>query len=292
MKRKQFLTTAIGASIMTIGSIRALGEFLGPQDTRMPVLFIGHGSPMNALEDNAQTKGWQKVAASIPQPKAIICVSAHWLTRGTYVTATPVPETIHDFGGFPPELFAAQYPAPGDPALAAETKQLITKAEVGLDHEWGLDHGTWSILKKMYPDANIPVLQLSIDYYKSPQYHYELAQELNALRNKGVLIIGSGNVVHNLGMVDFRRLNDPVGFGFDWALEFDAAIRKAISSGDHSALVNYQAIGKSAQLAVPTPDHYYPLLYAAGIAGNKAEATIFNDVAMGGSLTMTSIMWA
>ena len=292
MKRKQFITTAIGASIMTLGSIKALGDMLTPQGQRMPVLFIGHGSPMNGIEDNAFSQAWRKIAAGIPRPQAIICVSAHWLTRGTHVTATPHPETIHDFGGFPPELFAAQYPAPGDPDLASETKRLITKAEVGLDQEWGMDHGTWTILMHMYPDAKIPVLQLSIDYYQSPRYHYELAQELNALRDKGVLIIGSGNVVHNLGMVDFRRMNDPKGFGFDWAIEFDAMIKKAIETGDHAALIDYTRIGKAAQLAVPTPDHYYPLLYAAGIAGSKAEPTIFNDVPMGGSLTMTSIQWA
>jgi 4,5-DOPA dioxygenase extradiol len=292
MKRKQFITTAIGASIMTLGSIKALGDMLTPQGQRMPVLFIGHGSPMNGIEDNAFSQAWRKIAAGIPRPQAIICVSAHWLTRGTHVTATPHPETIHDFGGFPPELFAAQYPAPGDPDLASETKRLITKAEVGLDQEWGMDHGTWTILMHMYPDAKIPVLQLSIDYYQSPRYHYELAQELNALRDKGVLILGSGNVVHNLGMVDFRRMNDPKGFGFDWAIEFDAMVKKAIETGDHAALIDYTRIGKAAQLAVPTPDHYYPLLYAAGIAGSNAEPTIFNDVPMGGSLTMTSIQWA
>lgn len=292
MKRKQFLTTAIGASIMTLGSLKALGEFLAPQDGTMPVLFIGHGSPMNALEDNSFSQSWRKVAAGIPRPQAIICISAHWLTRGTHVTATPHPETIHDFGGFPPALFATQYPAPGNPDLALETQQLITKAPVGLDQEWGLDHGTWSILVHMYPDAQIPVLQLSIDYYQSPRYHYELAQELNALRKKGVLIIGSGNVVHNLGMVDYQRMSDPKGYGFDWALEFDAHIKEAILTGDHSALIDYQTIGKAAKLAVPTPDHYYPLLYAAGIAGSKAQPTIFNDVPMGGSLTMTSIQWA
>jgi 4,5-DOPA dioxygenase extradiol len=292
MKRKQFITTAIGASIMTLSSIKALGDMLTPQDKRMPVLFIGHGSPMNGIEDNAFSQGWRKIAAGIPRPQAIICVSAHWLTRGTFVTATPQPETIHDFGGFPPELFAAQYPAPGDPSLASEAKSLITKAEVGLDHEWGLDHGTWTILAHMYPDAKIPVLQLSIDYYRSPQYHYELAQELNALRDKGVLILGSGNVVHNLGMVDFRRINDPKGFGFDWAIEFDAMIKQGILSGDHTALIDYQRIGKAAQLAVPTPDHYYPLLYAAGIAGAKSEPQIFNEVAVGGALTMTSFLWA
>lgn len=292
MKRKQFITTAIGASIMTLGSIKALGDMLTPQGQRMPVLFIGHGSPMNGIEDNAFSQAWRKIAAGIPRPQAIICVSAHWLTRGTHVTATPHPETIHDFGGFPPELFAAQYPAPGDPDLASETKRLITKTEVGLDQEWGMDHGTWTILMHMYPDAKIPVLQLSIDYYQSPRYHYELAQELNALRDKGVLILGSGNVVHNLGMVDFRRMNDPKGFGFDWAIEFDAMVKKAIETGDHAALIDYTRIGKAAQLAVPTPDHYYPLLYAAGIAGSKAEPTIFNDVPMGGSLTMTSIQWA
>ena len=263
---------------------------LGEEDDKMPVLFVGHGSPMNGIEDNAFSKGWQDIGVKMAVPKAVICVSAHWLTKGTHVTANPEPETIHDFGGFPQELFNVQYPAPGDPELARETAGLITKTQVGLDHEWGLDHGTWTVLRHMYPEAKIPVLQLSIDYYKPAQYHYELAQELAALRKKGVLVMGSGNMVHNLRMVDFNRINE-VGYGFDWALEMDAHFKKAILEGDHASLIQYEKYGKAAQLAIPTPDHYYPLLYTAGLAGNKAVPTLFNDVAVAGSLTMTSVRW-
>jgi len=277
-----------GAGLAAMGSISALKELLKEDDHLMPVLFVGHGSPMNGIEDNAFSNYWKKLATEIPVPKAVICISAHWLTKGTFVTAMDSPPTIHDFGGFPQALFDAQYPAPGDPAMANTTKDIIKSVPVGLDHEWGLDHGTWTILKHMYPDANIPVLQLSIDYEKPGQFHYDLAKELMELRKKGVLIMGSGNMVHNLRMVDFKRLNDD-GFGFDWAIEMNTIFKEKITDRDHAALIDYMNLNKAAKLAIPTPDHYYPLLYTLGLTTDKDEAQYFNDKAVAGSLTMTSV---
>jgi 4,5-DOPA dioxygenase extradiol len=184
---------------------------------KMPVLFLGHGSPMNAIEENEFVTGWRNIAKTLPKPNAIICVSAHWETRGTYITAMDKPKTIHDFGGFPRELFEVQYPAPGSPELARETKSIIKKTEAGLDERWGLDHGCWSVIKHLYPKADVPIIQMSLDYYQSPQYHYDLAKELSTLRWKGVLIIGSGNMVHNLGLVSWEKIDEP-GFGYDWAI--------------------------------------------------------------------------
>ena len=190
---------------------------------RMPVLFIGHGSPMNAIEENEFVTGWRNIGKTLPRPTAILCVSAHWETRGTHVTSMEKPETIHDFGGFPGELFNVQYPAPGSPDLARDTKNIIKKAIIGLDDKWGLDHGCWSVIKHLYPEADVPVIQMSLDYYQSPQYHYDLAKELSPLRNKGVLIIGSGNIVHNLGLVDWGKIGKP-GYGYDWAIEANEKI--------------------------------------------------------------------
>ncbi|MFM7023087.1 MAG: 4,5-DOPA dioxygenase extradiol [Flavobacteriales bacterium] len=292
MDRKSFIKSIallpLAASFMNLRELSKLSDEL-PKTAKMPVLFVGHGSPMNAIESNEFSLQWQKLAKEIPQPVAVLCISAHWLTRGTFITAMDKPETIHDFGGFPKELFDVQYPAPGNPQLAKDTQTLVKSTAVGLDHEWGLDHGTWSIVKQMYPEANIPVLQLSIDYYKNPQFHYDLAKELAALREKGVLIIGSGNMVHNLGMVDFKRLNEPQGFGFDWALELNEIFKNNISQRSHAALINYQNLSKAATLAIPTPDHYYPLLYTLGLQDEKETTSFFNDKAVGGSLTMTSV---
>ena len=262
-----------------------------PNTSRMPVLFVGHGSPMNAIEDNEFSLRWKLLAKEIPQPTAVLCISAHWLTRGTHITAMDCPPTIHDFGGFPQALFDVQYPASGNPQLALETQKLVKKTTIGLDHDWGLDHGAWSIIKQMYPNANIPVLQLSIDYYQTPQYHYDLAKELSALRDKGVLILGSGNMVHNLGMIDFAQINNPNGFGYDWALELNSIFKKHINECNHSALINYETLHKSAKLAIPTPDHYIPLLYALALQGNNEKTTFFNDKAVAGSLTMTSVLF-
>ncbi len=254
---------------------------------RMPVLFLGHGSPMNAIEENEFVQGFRKAATELPRPQAILVVSAHWETRGTQVTAMEQPRTIHDFGGFPKALFDVQYPAPGSPELAAEVKKSITSATVGLDHSWGLDHGAWSVVKHLYPNADVPVIQMSIDYSLKPEQHYALAKEIARLRDKGVLIIGSGNMVHNLGMVAWDKLNEQ--YAFDWAVEARERMNKAIISGDHASLVNFRAQGKAFDLAIPTPEHYYPLLYALALQGKDERATLFNDKPVAGSLTMTRV---
>ncbi len=255
---------------------------------KLPALFVGHGSPMNAIEDNEFSQTWSKFGREIPKPKAVLVISAHWLTNGTFVTAMEQPRTIHDFGGFPQELFDVQYPAKGSPELATETAKLITSTNVGLDHEWGLDHGTWSIVKHMYPDANIPVLQLSIDYNKPAQYHYDLAQQLKSLRSKGVLLIGSGNMVHNLRMVAWDKLQE-AEYGFDWAIEMNSIFKDKISNRDFNSLIHYEKLGAAAKLAIPTPDHYYPLIYSLALQDKEDEITFFNDKLVGGSLNMTSV---
>jgi 4,5-DOPA dioxygenase extradiol len=257
--------------------------------SRMPVLFIGHGSPMNAIEENEFVEGWKTVGKMLPRPAAILCVSAHWETRGTLVTAMEKPATIHDFGGFPQELFEVEYPAPGSPDLARKTKEIISKAEVGLDYSWGLDHGCWSVVSRLYPAADIPVFQLSLDYYQSPQYHYELARELSTLRKKNILIIGSGNIVHNLRMVAWDRMNEP-GYGYDWAIEAKEKLNAFILSGDHRSLIDYKSLGKAVSLAVPTPDHFLPLLYALALKEEDEKVSLFNDKTVMGSLSMTSLI--
>jgi 4,5-DOPA dioxygenase extradiol len=254
----------------------------------MPVLFIGHGSPMNGIENNSFSNYWKQLAKEIPLPKAVLVISAHWLSRGTRITAMEFPKTIHDFGGFPQELFDVQYPAPGDPALAKQTASLITSVGVELDHDWGLDHGTWTVVRHMYPEANIPVLQLSIDYSKDARYHYELAKELFELRKKGVLILGSGNMVHNLRMVAWDKLNQE-GYGFDWAIQMNSKFKELIGNGSHDLLIDYEKLGREAQLSIPTPEHYLPLLYTLGLKGKTDDVSFFNDKAVGGSLTMTSL---
>jgi len=256
---------------------------------QMPVLFLGHGSPMNAIQENEFAQGWRNIVKSIPSPEAILCVSAHWETMGTFVTGMEKPKTIHDFGGFPKELYEVQYPAPGSPYLASETKNTIKKTIVGLDEKWGLDHGCWSVMKHLYPEADVPVIQLSIDYSQSAQYHYDLAKELSSLRKKGVLIIGSGNMVHNLRLVGWERINEP-GFGYDWAVEASEKMKNFILSDDHHSLINYKNQGKVFDLAIPTPEHYLPLLYSLALKEKDDIVTIFNDKAVGGSLTMTSLL--
>jgi Uncharacterized conserved protein len=255
---------------------------------KMPVLFLGHGSPMNAIEENQFVAGFRNIGKDIPKPKAILCISAHWETRGTLVTAMKNPMTIHDFGGFPKELFDVQYPAPGSPELAKEIKENIHNTQVGLDEKWGLDHGCWSVVKHLYPKADIPVIQMSLDYYQSPQYHYDLAKELAPLRNQGVLILGSGNIVHNLGKVAWDKLNASE-YGYDWALEADEIMKKYIVNGDHASLINYKSQGTAFNLAVPTPDHFLPLLYALALKDESEKITLFNDKLVGGSLSMTSL---
>ena len=255
---------------------------------RMPVLFVGHGSPMYAIEENEFTQTWLHLGDTIPTPKAILCISAHWETRGTQVTAMQQPPTIHDFGGFPKELYEVQYPAPGDPELAKETVNAITGTVVQEDLKWGLDHGAWSVIRRMYPTATIPVVQLSLDYNKSPEEHYDLAKELAFFRDKGVLIIGSGNLVHNLRRVAWDKDPD-LEYGFDWALEANDTFKKLIVENNHKSLINYHLLGKEVQMAIPTPDHYLPLLYALALKSEQDEMSFFNDKAVMGSLTMTSL---
>lgn len=256
--------------------------------TIMPALFIGHGSPMNGIEDNEFSRNWALMGKEISRPSAVLVISAHWLTHGTFITAMEHPRTIHDFGGFPQALFEVKYPAPGNPELAAYTSDLVKETPIKMDHEWGLDHGTWTVVRHMYPDADIPVLQLSIDYHQPPGFFYSLGRELSSLRKKGVLIIGSGNMVHNLRMVAWDKLNEPE-YGFDWALEMNELFKTKIKAKDHQRLVDYKALGEMGRLAIPTPDHYFPLLYTLGLQQDGEEVSFFNDKAVGGSLTMTSV---
>ena len=289
MERKDFIKTLLGGIAMTsLQPLYSWSKDLKTQDEKLPVVFIGHGSPMNAIEDNQFSRTWAKFGKEIPKPKAVLVVSAHWLTNGTFVTAMEQPRTIHDFGGFPQELFNVQYPAKGNPELAAETSKLITSTTVGLDHEWGLDHGTWSVVKHMYPNADIPVLQLSIDYNKPAQYHYDLAQQLKSLRSKGVLIIGSGNMVHNLRMVAWDKMQEPE-YGFDWAIEMNTIFKEKIGNRDVQSLIAYEKLGAAAKLAIPSPDHYYPLIYSLALQDKQDEISFFNDKLVGGSLNMTSV---
>lgn len=255
---------------------------------KMPVLFLGHGSPMNAIGENEFVTGFRHVGETIPKPNAILCISAHWETKGTFVTAMERPQTIHDFGGFPKALYDVRYPAPGSPALAKDTKELIKKTTVGLDEKWGLDHGAWSVIKHLYPQADVPVIQMSLDYTNAPQYHYELAKELASLRSKGVLIIGSGNMVHNLRMVAWNKLEEDE-YGYDWAIDASTKMKKLILSGDHQQLIDYHAQGRSFGLSIPSPDHYLPLIYTLALQDANEKISLFNDKLIGGSLSMTSV---
>ncbi len=255
---------------------------------KMPVLFLGHGNPMNAIEENQFVDGFRNVAKTLPKPNAILCISAHWFTNGTKVTAMEMPKTIHDFGGFPQALFDVQYPAKGSPILAKETKELLLPTAVELDEKWGLDHGAWSVIKHLYPDANIPVIQLSIDYTKPAQYHFDLAQKLNALRNKGILIIGSGNIIHNLKLVDFSNFEKD-NYGYEWAIEARETINSYLLNGNYKPLIDYEKQTKAIQLAIPTPDHYLPLIYTLGLQQKNESLSLFNDKLVAGSLSMTSL---
>lgn len=289
LQRKNFIKTLVGGiTMVSINPFISWAKEQKEEDVLYPVLFIGHGSPMNGIEDNDFSKTWVQFGKELPTPKAVLVISAHWLTKGTHVTAMEFPKTIHDFGGFPKELFEVQYPAKGNPVLAKETAELIHSTNVGLDHDWGLDHGTWTVVRHMYPNADIPVLQLSIDYGKPAQYHYNLAKEIAALRKKGVLIIGSGNMVHNLRMVAWNKLNEP-NYGFDWAIEMNEVFKKEITDRNHQALINYEKLNAASRLAIPTPDHYFPLMYILGLQNKQEELRFFNDQLVGGSLTMTSL---
>lgn len=291
MNRKKFLQSLaflpLTGAAMKLNELNTLTAPFSNTET-MPVLFLGHGSPMNAIEENEFVNGFKNVSKTITKPNAIICISAHWETKGTFVTAMEHPPTIHDFGGFPQALFDVQYPAPGSPDLAKETKSMITKTTVGLDEKWGLDHGAWSVIKHLYPNADVPVIQLSLDYTQTPQYHYDLAKQLAALRKKGVLIVGSGNLVHNLRMVAWDKLNAGE-YGYDWALEAKAKMNQFILSNDHKQLINFKSQGKAFDLAIPTPEHYLPLLYTLALKEENEKVSLFNDKALAGSLTMTSV---
>lgn len=291
MKRGVFIKTLMTAFLGAVAysELKSLDIMDNTKDEtiKMPVLFLGHGSPMNAIEENEFIKGFRKIASEIEIPKAIIAISAHWETNGTMVTVMEKPRTIHDFRGFPKELYEIQYPAPGMPEMAKNLKNTIRSTNINLDEKWGLDHGTWSVIRPMYPNANIPVIQLSLDYNKTPQQHYELAKELFNLRNKGVLIIGSGNIVHNLGMIHWQKIKET--FAYDWTTEANEKIKKLLLDRDHNSLVNYSKLGKSIELAVPTPEHFLPLLYIMALQDSKDSITFFNDKPVAGSLTMTSV---
>jgi 4,5-DOPA dioxygenase extradiol len=254
-----------------------------PTDQKMPVLFIGHGNPMNAIEDSVYSRAWIEAGQSLPRPEAILCVSAHWETAGTKTTAMDKPRTIHDFGGFPPELYAQQYPAPGSPALARLVQETIADVKVELDTTWGLDHGAWSVLIRLYPHAEIPVVQLSLNHTQPPAYHYALGRALKPLRRRGVLIVGSGNMVHNLMVVR------PGGAAYDWALDFDETMARFMLAGDHQAIVNYDRLGKSARLSVPTNEHFLPLLYVLGLQDDGEPLHFFAEGLEWGSLSMRSV---
>jgi 4,5-DOPA dioxygenase extradiol len=249
----------------------------------MPVLFLGHGSPMNAIEDNEFSLAWQEAATHIPIPKAILCISAHWETLGSQVTAMEAPRTIHDFYGFPRPLFEKQYPAPGLPELAARIANLLGEDKVQLDQSWGLDHGAWSVLCRMYPQADIPVVQLSLDRSIDPVGHYQIGRELQQLRQEGVLVIGSGNIVHNLRLVVWEDR------AFDWAVEYDAKVTQWILEGDHDSIIHYEKYGKPAMLAVNSAEHYLPLLYVLGLKDAVEPVSFFADKLWGGSISMRCV---
>lgn len=254
---------------------------------RMPALFIGHGSPMNAIEESNFTGTLLNLGKRLPKPRAILVISAHWLTKGTYVNASPRPKMIYDIYGFPEELYMVKYPAPGSPEMAEEVLRLINRAEVRIDNDWGFDHGNWSILKWLFPDADTPVFQMSIDYYKPVRYHYELAKELQELRSKGVLIIGSGNITHNLQEIYFEDRNHPP---IDWALEFDFTLKKLIDEINHKKIIEYQDMGTIFQLAHPEPSHFIPLVYIIGLQRVDERAHHFYEGFEYGGLSMRSFI--
>jgi len=270
----------------SLNDLKIFSNTLVKQEDTMPIMFVGHGSPMNAIEDNEFSREWSRIGKSTVKPQAILSISAHWLTDGTFVTAMKKPKTIHDFYGFPKALFDVEYPSPGNPQLAKETQTQVSKTQIILDKEWGLDHGTWSVVRKMYPDANIPVIQLSIDYTKDLLWHYELAKELSELRKKGVLILGSGNLVHNLRMINWQN---PEG-KYDWAEEINSKFKENILNNHFKNLVNYNELGSEAKLAIPTTDHYIPMLYILGLRNKKDEIKFFNDKTVLGSISMTSFI--
>lgn len=257
-----------------------------PSTDRLPVLFVGHGSPVNALEDNAFTRQWIDVGKKLPKPNAVLCISAHWFTDGSYVHGAKQPQTIHDYYGFPPELYALTYPCPGAPEIAKDIQTTITTTKILWDEDWGLDHGCWVVIRHLFPAADVPVFQLSLDATKPPQFHYDLAKELAYLRRKGVLIIGSGNIVHNLGLITFEENTKP----YDWAIEFDETVKKYITEGNHLPLVTYKKLGEAAHLSIPTPDHYLPLLYTLALQEKDEQAEFFAEGVTFKSVSMRSLI--
>ncbi len=292
MRRKDFLISLAAMPLISLSmKIDTLSQLTKNLDEteQMPLLFLGHGSPMNAIEENEFVEGFRNISLQISKPKAIVCISAHWQTSGTWVTAMPKPETIHDFGGFPKALFEVQYPAVGNPELALELKSKMKQTSVELDYKWGLDHGTWSVVKHLYPNADVPVIQLSLDYNLSPEAHYKLAKELMEFRNKGILIVGSGNIVHNLRLIAWDKpLTDE--FGYDWAIEANQKTKDLILDNNHQALINFNKLGKAFELAIPTAEHFLPLLYILSLKHENEAVRFFNDKNLGGSLSMTSLI--
>jgi len=253
----------------------------------MPAVFIGHGNPMNTLQDNAYTRGWAAIGKEVPQPNAILSVSAHWYISGTSVTAMPAPRTIHDFGGFPPELYRIDYPAPGDPALAARVRDLLAPMSVNLDEGWGLDHGTWTVLRHMFPRADLPVVQFSIDERQPAEYHFEVGKRLGPLRDEGILIVGSGNLVHNLQAYAWgRREAEP----FEWAVRFEEKARELLLAGNDDPLIAYETLGSDAALSIPTPDHYLPLLYVIALRREGDQIRFPVEGVDGGSMSMLAVL--
>ncbi len=292
MNRKDFiinlgLTSAAIPMVTSLNSLEKLSSTF-KSTKRMPVFFLGHGSPMNGIEDNQFVQGFKKQGELLEKPNAIVVISAHWETKGTKVTAMEFPKTIHDFGGFPKALYEVQYPAPGHPELAKEISTIVQPEDtVHLDHQWGLDHGAWTVVKHMFPKADVPVIQLSLDFTLNGQQHFDLAQQLNRLRDKGVLIVGSGNMVHNLRRLEWSKIND--NYGYDWAIEANTKMKEWILSSNHKQLIDFKNQTQAFNLAIPTPEHYLPLIYVMAMANNKDEKLLFNDQYLGGSLSMTSV---
>jgi 4,5-DOPA dioxygenase extradiol len=252
----------------------------------LPAIFFGHGNPMNAVSNNAYTEAWRRIGAQMPKPRAILCVSAHWFVPATGVTISTAPRTIHDFGGFPRELYEVRYSAPGDPEKARRVQHMLAPLPVELDDSWGLDHGTWSVLCHVYPEADVPVVQLSIDETKPPAFHYEIGRKLSALRGEGVLVVGSGNLVHNLHAYAWgRHVPEP----FDWAVRFENEARSLLLAGDHQPLVDYETLGRDALLSIPTPDHYLPLLYVIGTRQRDDGVSFPVEGIDGGSVSMLAV---
>lgn len=284
--RREILTSITTLGVAAMSDLSALASTLldAPSTPLMPVVFVGHGNPMHAITKNAFAVEWERLGRDLPRPRAIVCISAHWETRGTKVTAMPTPPTIHDFGGFPQELFDVQYQAKGDPVLAAQIAKDVTARTIALDHEWGLDHGAWAVLRRMYPKADVPVLQVSLDVTMRPADHVRLAADLALLRRRGVLVVGSGNIVHNLGRMRWE------GEPLPWAVEFDAVSKRLIERRDVSALAAYDTLGTAAAMSIPTNEHYLPMLYILGMASTKDELVFFNESIDLGSVSMRSFV--